>query len=284
MGCALNPDTGGMPIVLLHGVTSSIYFWTPQLVAELLSLGPCYAVTLPGHYPATFPAGFRAADLTAELMTGLLVPVVQELGGGKRVLLVGHSTGGFAALAVATAVPELTRAVISIAGFAQGQWQGVLGLYQWLVRRGDIGRMAFKTVYRWAQRNPAVYRWSARLYAGDVAALYGEAQFPDLIERNFPPFQALNLDNMAIYFHQMPKIDISGRLTAVTAPTLVLTGDADPIVPLAQSRLIANHIPQAELVVLPGVGHFLFAERPEMYHRAMTDWLAKFGLEVCQDE
>jgi pimeloyl-ACP methyl ester carboxylesterase len=49
--------------------------------------------------------------------------------------------------------------------------------------------------------------------------------------------------------------DLSARLPSVTAPTLLLWGDADPISPLGVGRHLAELLPRAELVVVPAAGH-----------------------------
>jgi pimeloyl-ACP methyl ester carboxylesterase len=45
------------------------------------------------------------------------------------------------------------------------------------------------------------------------------------------------------------------KLKTITAPTVVIHGDADPLVPLAGGQDTAENIPGAELIVVPGVGH-----------------------------
>jgi pimeloyl-ACP methyl ester carboxylesterase len=52
-----------------------------------------------------------------------------------------------------------------------------------------------------------------------------------------------------------------------------MTGDKDPIVPPAQSHLIKQKVPQADLVKIKGGGHLLFAETPTEYNQALDDWL-----------
>jgi pimeloyl-ACP methyl ester carboxylesterase len=56
--------------------------------------------------------------------------------------------------------------------------------------------------------------------------------------------------------------DTLARLCRITVPTLVITGSDDAVVPAANSRLLADRIPDARLVVVPGAGHLFFAERP----------------------
>ena len=76
----------------------------------------------------------------------------------------------------------------------------------------------------------------------------------------------------------MPQTDIGDRLPRVTPPTLVITGDRDPIVPPEQSRLIASRVPNAELVLIRGAGHMPFLERADDYQRTLGDWLRRTRL------
>jgi pimeloyl-ACP methyl ester carboxylesterase len=63
------------------------------------------------------------------------------------------------------------------------------------------------------------------------------------------------------------------RLHQITAPTLVITGDADLLVPPANSDLLARHIPGARLVKVPGGSHGFNFETPEVFNRAVLDFL-----------
>ncbi|MBU1879618.1 MAG: alpha/beta hydrolase, partial [Chloroflexi bacterium] len=145
MVLALNPDTPGRSIILLHGITASVRFWAADELASLLTpYGPCYSLSLPGHYPAAFPPDMPAQDLTAEMMAHVLTAAIRQLAGEQPALLVGHSTGGFAALDIAAHTPDLTCGVISIGGFARGRWTGLLGLYQRLARDSWFGRARLK--------------------------------------------------------------------------------------------------------------------------------------------
>jgi 3-oxoadipate enol-lactonase len=69
--------------------------------------------------------------------------------------------------------------------------------------------------------------------------------------------------------------DAAGELAAVRAPTLVVTGDADTLMPPANSRAIADGIPGAALTILPGRGHDFPTEAPEETARLLLDWAAK---------
>jgi pimeloyl-ACP methyl ester carboxylesterase len=63
------------------------------------------------------------------------------------------------------------------------------------------------------------------------------------------------------------------RLSGISAPTLVLTGTADRLVPPVNSQRIAERIPGAKLVFLDGAPHRLFAEDAEAFHREVLAFL-----------
>ena len=64
------------------------------------------------------------------------------------------------------------------------------------------------------------------------------------------------------------------RLHRITSPTLVITGDADRLVPPANSDVLAKHIPGARLVKIPGGSHGFNFETPEVFNREVLNFLA----------
>jgi pimeloyl-ACP methyl ester carboxylesterase len=63
------------------------------------------------------------------------------------------------------------------------------------------------------------------------------------------------------------------RLANLRVPLLVVTGDADQMVPPANSEIIARSTPGARTVVIPGAGHVLFTEAPSALAAAMLEFL-----------
>ena len=57
--------------------------------------------------------------------------------------------------------------------------------------------------------------------------------------------------------------DTQARLTEITAPTLVIHGTEDRMIPVANGELIASLVPGAKLEILEGVGHLFWWEEPE---------------------
>jgi pimeloyl-ACP methyl ester carboxylesterase len=64
------------------------------------------------------------------------------------------------------------------------------------------------------------------------------------------------------------------RLHGIGAPTLVITGDADLLIPPANSDILARHIPGAKLMKIPGGSHGFNFETPDVFNRAVLDFLA----------
>lgn len=64
------------------------------------------------------------------------------------------------------------------------------------------------------------------------------------------------------------------RLPEIAAPTLVIHGDSDRLIPRRNGELIAAGIPTAKLVVIPHAGHMLATDQPEATHRALAEFLA----------
>ncbi|MDQ1397919.1 MAG: hypothetical protein QOG64_3178 [Acidimicrobiaceae bacterium] len=69
------------------------------------------------------------------------------------------------------------------------------------------------------------------------------------------------------------------RLPQITAPTLVITGDEDQMVPPANADILAEAIPNARKVVIPGAGHVVFTDAPD----AVTDSMLPFLDTVPSD-
>ena len=67
--------------------------------------------------------------------------------------------------------------------------------------------------------------------------------------------------------------DAGARIARIEAPTLVITGDEDAIVPPGNSRNLAASIPRAHLSIIEGAGHMVFIERSDEFNRAVIEFL-----------
>jgi pimeloyl-ACP methyl ester carboxylesterase len=68
-------------------------------------------------------------------------------------------------------------------------------------------------------------------------------------------------------------------LPSLAVPTLVLHGDADLLIPTQNGRLLAERIPHAELVLIPGAGHMLQTDGGELVREATLRFLARVGAQ-----
>ncbi|MCU0495796.1 MAG: alpha/beta hydrolase [Anaerolineae bacterium] len=269
---SFNPSESNIPLVFIHGITSSPAFWVHGQ-NELIKGLRWYALSLPGHYPAAFPNRFTASELTAPLIADLCEEALKQLIGDQPAIVIGHSTGGFAALMIATRYPQRVKAVVSISGFAHGRWIGALGLFQRLARMGPIGQGLFRLGMKLTTSSRSIYRAALRSYAYNTQALYRDPALEPTLDAIYPMSQQLHLDSMLAYFQQMPHIDITESLTAITMPTLIIVGDHDPIVPPEQSRLIHQQIKGSVLHMLKNTGHVPMSESSAEYNQVLTAWL-----------
>lgn len=67
----------------------------------------------------------------------------------------------------------------------------------------------------------------------------------------------------------------SPRLKDIRVPTLVLHGEHDDVWPLGNARYLAEHIPQAELVVIPDSAHMFMIEKPREFNQAVLEFLGR---------
>ena len=66
---------------------------------------------------------------------------------------------------------------------------------------------------------------------------------------------------------------VADRLAQIAAPTLVVHGDGDPLIPYPNGQYLAAHIKGARLATYPGVGHLSPIEAPERFNREVIEFL-----------
>ncbi len=265
------PNRRGIPIILIHGVMSSLNFWTPDILALFSPYGPCTSLSLPGHYPSQFRPGFSPADLTPEWLECHLAEAVRRISGGVPALLVGHSTGGYAVLDIAAKEPDLTAGLISISGFAQGRWSLSLRWMQRLALYEHLGGWVFSALYALGGIGP-LFKLTAPIHTPlppDV--LRSDRQI--LVEENLQNFKQFDPKAMQTWFAAMWRTDITALLPAVRAPALIIAGEYDPAVSPAQASLVAARIPTAQKVIISGAGHHPFYEQPRAFSDTVCGWL-----------
>jgi pimeloyl-ACP methyl ester carboxylesterase len=74
--------------------------------------------------------------------------------------------------------------------------------------------------------------------------------------------------------------DAYDRLPQVQAPTLIIHGDADRLVPVENARILQRRLPNSQVKVLPGAGHVFFWEQPEAAAGAVIDFLSRVSVKA----
>jgi pimeloyl-ACP methyl ester carboxylesterase len=197
--------------------------------------------------------------------------------GLEQLDLLGHSHGGVVAMAHAAAHPERVRRLVlasTLPRFAAEQVEAM---------EEGIARCAGEPWY--ADARAALDQEQAGAFTGDeelaglVArelpfyfARYGEQEraYHAMIRDEIPNGDALRLFNEEIF----ETYDLRPALARITAPTLVITGELDFITGPVCADELADGIPSATKVVLPGVGHFVFVEARERFREEVARWLA----------
>lgn len=259
----------GPPLVLLHGITLSNAFWPPVLPPETRERANWISLSLPGHAPGRWPE--TPTPVTADLFADVLAGVLDALHVDEPAALLGYSTGGFAALALAAAHPERVRAVCSVCGFADGRWAGLMGILQRLARGGPAGHLLFRVALHTSLRT-SVGRYVFALFASDRTALARSVLAEHVASALTPDLRRHDLDVLRQLFAGLRTVDITDRLPAITAPVLLVAGADDPIIPLHRQQRMAATIPTSKLAILDGCGHLFYAERTAKSHALLAGW------------
>lgn len=105
---------------------------------------------------------------------------------------------------------------------------------------------------------------------------------PEFVERNREEVEkvielrAQNFVPEHAYLHQLQAamaFNTEDRVSEITAPTLILTGDADIIVPMENSGNLAARIPRARLVTIGGGSHTFFIEQADEFNAAVIKFI-----------
>ncbi len=244
-------EGGAPPLLLCNGIGGAIELWEPLRAA--LGRYPSIAFDAPGVAESSVPA-------YPPTMTGLARTVVRLLDhlGVERVDALGVSWGGALSQELAYRHPDRIRRLVLCATGAGG-----------LLVPGHPRVMAILAT-------PLRY-WSPSYLTRVAPVLYGPdiVDDPEMLSRQ-RHIRFTRSPSGRGYLYQVLALRrfVSGLwLHRLRQPTLVVHGDADPIVPVANARILAARIPGARLVRVPGGGHLFLLTRPEEMAELITDFL-----------
>ncbi len=268
----------GPPMVLLHGIGGSHVNW--MLVAPVLAERfHVYAVdmigfgfTPIGRRDATFPTQARFVDR-----------FITEVAGGPAVIM-GHSMGGVIAMLVAAGYPDAVSRLIPVDPAA------------------CVIRSSAPGVPTWVMMALATYPAAGGRLAGVIARRQGpETLVREALGRAFGP--GIQIDPALLAAHTdvekrrsiMPlpyrgyiegwasmrnthaerdsfATDVVER---IEAPTLLIRGAVDPLIPQRWFERLTNLRPDWDNARLKGVGHDPHMEAPQVFLEAVVGWLEK---------
>jgi pimeloyl-ACP methyl ester carboxylesterase len=268
-----------LTLVFVHGFTLSMDCWHFQR-RDLGDVGRCVFYDQRSH--GSSGRGPREHSTIDQLGRDLFA-VLQAVAPAGPLLLVGHSMGGMTILALADQHPELfaDRVVgVALIGTAAGAFaETVFGI------PGVVGRALRPVapgVIRAANRRAALIEQGRRA-GSDVVFMftrrlaYGDADVaPSLVAFMERMIAATPIEVMTEFFDTFLSHDKLKALQLLrTTPTLVLCGDRDRITPVHNSLVMADALPDAESVIVPGAGHMVMLERPAVVNGALRRLAAR---------
>jgi pimeloyl-ACP methyl ester carboxylesterase len=243
----------GRPVVLIHGNPGSCQDWS-RLYAPISSRYRAIAFDRPGHGHSDRPNHRPiTVEVQAEMLNAALTHVEVE-----RPIVVGHSWGGSLALVYALQFPDAISGVVLLAPAAYESDDGVSFLSKlpgWPVI-GDVLNFLF---------TPLLGPWLVRT---DIAKAFAPDPVPKkylrhvLAEWTRPKKVKWYSVDDALLNESLPKF--ADLYPDIKVPVVVVTGDADQIVPAEQNAERLYHaLPNAHLNLLPKTGHQIPFTRPE---------------------
>lgn len=189
----------------------------------------------------------------------------------KKVVLMGHSAGGFSALKYAVAHPENLKSLILIGTAANTDYEE-----------------EFDEVSRTDKR-------IARIHGEMVKPLKEEMTKEDLMRRNlmlvfsvyFRDYEPLKrefeetvansmMSTDHLTYHQqvdLPRYDVVADLNKIECPVLIIAGKHDPICPPRFSKVIDNEIKTSKMIVFKNSGHWPFIEEKDKFLKSALDFV-----------
>jgi 3-oxoadipate enol-lactonase len=245
---------GGAPLLLVAGIPGIASDWAP-LAERLAAMRRVIAFDNRGSGGSSVtPGPYTTAQLADDA-----VALLDHLG-IERSDVFGISLGGMICQEFALRDPE--RVACLVLGCTHASFAHAIQPPK------ETGRAFAMQTDDWAERMRAL---APLAFARDVDA--------SLLER-FTEKKSRDVQDPAGYRAHIDAVlhhDALDRLDAIQAPTLVVTGDDDRIIPGVNSEVLAQRIPGASLEVIGGAGHLFFLERPERTVAVLEDFLDGSG-------
>ena len=245
----------GAPVVLIPGFAAGRWIWFKQ-TAELSRQFRVIVFDPRGVSASDKPEGSQTIGLLADDVAHLLQTI-----GIDSAHIVGASFGGFVAQEFALKYPGMTRKLV-LCCTSFGGPNHVVPTPETLMALAST--KGLNTEER--MRENLLLAFTPEYVRTQVAEV-----------DHVVHLRAANEVPEHIYTSQLQaaiSFNTEARLGQIAAPTLVLSGDADVIVPVQNSRNLAARIPGATLQIVAGGSHTFFIEQAAEFNRIIADFLS----------
>lgn len=244
----------GEPVVLIPGFAAGRWIWFKQ-IADLSRKFRVIVFDPRGVSASDKPEGSQTIGLLADDVAHLLHTI-----GVESAHIAGASFGGFVAQEFALKYPSMTRKlVLCCTSF------------------GGPNHVAPEPETLAALASTKGLNSEERMRANLLLAFTPEYVRTQVAEVDrVVHLRATNEVPEHIYMSQLQaavSFNTESRVERITSPTLVLSGDADVIVPVQNSRNLAAKIPGAQLRVIEGGSHTFFIEQAEEFNQIVSEFL-----------
>jgi 3-oxoadipate enol-lactonase len=249
---SLDGDSQASPVLLLHGLGANADSWLLQVPA-LVQAG--YRTISPDFRGFGRSSSFQKPeihDLSGDIL-GLL-----DLLSIKSCFVVGISMGGTVALQLGMDHPEMVTKIVLVNTFAR----------LWPVPP----RTLVKFFLRFLVLKTRGLSAQARSVTNDMFPEPSQVHLRDAL------YQQILQSDPQTYRHLMRSLirfDVRARLSEIKQPTLILTGTDDQTVSPRLQQLMAEQIPNATQILIPGAGHALTGQQPDVVNQAIIDFFGQ---------
>jgi len=262
-------DTTSPPIVMLHGASSNLETMRWPLGDLLAKNHRVILIDRPGH---GWSSRARLSDSTPAIQGRMIDEALGKLGIGRAIFVV-HSWAGALGARMALDYPDRVAGLVMLAPVAY-PWRGGVGWYNKLITTPLIGPLLAYTITL-----PLGYF----LTEPGARNVFAPQAMPDgFVENSATPLLLRPREFLAnawdLVTLKAAVIEQAPRYAEIKTPVVVIAGDADNTVwPTIHSRPFVATVPNAKLILLPGVGHMVMDAAPDLVMHeidAMTRELA----------
>jgi pimeloyl-ACP methyl ester carboxylesterase len=254
----------GEPILLIMGLGAQMSRWSPDMIGKLVGAG--HRVIAFDNRDVGLTEKLEAAgapdirEVVAAVTAGRPAPVAYTLdemaadAAGllealdiERAHIVGASMGGMIAQLVAADFPERTASLTSIMSstgnpnLPRAKPEAIARLNTPAPNPTENLEAFLDSSVEGAKVMGGSYPVNEALVRAQALSDFHRSYYPVGFQRQYAGIMA--------------SPDRRPKLNTITAPTVVIHGDVDPLVPVEAGRDTAENIPGAELIIVPGVGH-----------------------------